>query len=166
MLILYFINDMMKEYKIGDVAFALSQEALNVRLTSADKNVLFAKQNVDDIFSLINHNFTIVNDFYRSIVKNSGLNIEFEEISQISFSIVLHYLYMYNLWRNTYKKQANRKLSFDTKDLSHPSTHDIIFKYFSTKYPADWAAKSAVLIGMSDRELLDYYEGRKQFYNK
>lgn len=65
-----------------------------------------------------------------------------------------------------YKKQENKDLKFNEKDFSNPSTHDIVFNYFKTKYPNDWKEKCAVLLGMGLSELNAYYKTRESFYNK
>jgi hypothetical protein len=65
-----------------------------------------------------------------------------------------------------YAKQENRDLRFIEKDFSNPSTHDIVFNYFKTKYLINWEEKCAVLLGMEVPELKAYYKTREDFYNK
>ncbi len=73
---------------------------------------------------------------------------------------------MYNSWRSMYKKQENKDLRFNEKDFNNPSTHDMLFHYFKTKYPNDWEEKCAILIGKELTEMKTYYKTREEFYNK
>lgn len=57
-------------------------------------------------------------------------------------------------------------LTFKAKDFDNPSTHDIIFNYFKTKYPNKWEEKCSILIGMSIDQLRAYNKTREAFYNR
>lgn len=138
----------------------------SVRVISDTENVILANQAISNVVQIIEKNFLFVYDFYTSRVGNNLSKIDALDIEVISIKIVLGYLYMYNMWRNTYKNKANLSLDFDKKDFSHPATADIIFYYFKKKYPNHWIEKSAVLLGMSESKTSRYYKGRELFYNK
>lgn len=154
----------MKEIKIENICLSLLSAGDCVRVKSDNKNIILSNQNVENVSELIKHNFKVVNNHYKSMIDNGGGN--FNEINVVSIAIVLHYLFMYNSWRRMYKKQENKDLRFNEKDFRHPSTHDILFNYFKTKYPGDWEGKCAVLLEMDEAELKAYYKSRVEFYNK
>jgi hypothetical protein len=154
------------EIKIENISLNILSESDNVRVRSDKEDVLLINQNVNTISDLIKHNFSKVYNHYKLMVEKAGRQFDFADITYVSIAIVLQYLYMYNLWRNTYKKQENRDLRFDQRDFNHPSTHDIVFNYFKPKYSLDWEEKCAILLGMGLSELKAYYKTREDFYNK
>lgn len=154
----------MKEIKIENITLSLSSEDDKVRVTSKKEDVILSNQNIDIVSELIKRNFDIVYNHYKMMGENK--EFDFNDIAIISISIVLHYLYMYNSWRSMYKNQENRNLRFSEKDFNNPSTHDIMFNYFKTKYPIDWEERCSILLGMKSGELKAYYKTREDFYNK
>jgi hypothetical protein len=156
----------MKEIKIENITLSLSNEGGNVRVKSDKENVILPNQNIDTVAELIEHNFNVVVSHYKLMIDKGKKEFDFSDINFVGISIVLYYLYMYNSWRSMYKKQENRDLKFIEKDFSHPSTHDIVFNYFKTKYPSDWEEKCTVLLGMEVAELKAYYKTREESYNK
>jgi hypothetical protein len=157
---------MNKDYTIGELTFNLSNEGNTVFVKSITKNARLGFQTIENVYQLIDTNIKIVYNHYNSQLQNAKKIFPLFDLYELSFSIVIHYLYMYNMWRFTYKKQENKDLTFDVKDFDHPSTHDIIFFYLKKKYPTDWQTISAALIGMTLIELKTYYKGREDFYNK
>ncbi|MEZ4921389.1 MAG: hypothetical protein R2792_20005 [Saprospiraceae bacterium] len=156
----------MREIKIADIILNLSDEGGNVRVKSEKENMILSNQDISTVSDLIKNNFNVVEDHYRSIINKSEEKFDLDDVNQVSLTIMLYYLYMYNSWRSMYKKQENRSLAFNKKDFNHPSTHDIVFSYFRTKYPNGWEEKCAVLLDMDISKLRDYYRTREQFYNK
>lgn len=156
----------MKEIKIENITLGLLGEGANVRVKSNKENLILSNQNIDSVAELIQYNFDVVVNHYKLMIDREKKEFDLKDINFISISIVLHYLYMYNSWRVMYKKQENKDLRFNEKDFSNPSTHDIVFNYFKTKYPNDWEEKCAVLLGMELNELNAYYKTRESFYNK
>jgi hypothetical protein len=156
----------MKEIKIENITLGLLGEGANVRVKSNKENLILSNQNIDSVAELIQYNFDVVVNHYKLMIDREKKEFDLKDINFISISIVLHYLYMYNSWRVMYKKQENKDLRFNEKDFSNPSTHDIVFNYFKTKYSNDWEEKCAVLLGMELNELNAYYKTRESFYNK
>lgn len=157
---------MTREIKVETRTVILSEEGDNIRVKSDKNNVLFFNQEIDTLYNLIEHNFNIVNSHYKLMIDATKVMFHPEDINEISISIVLYYLYMYNSWRSMYKKQENKDLRFYEKDFTNPSTHDIIFNYLKSKYPKNWEEKSALLIGVELNDLRIYYKRRQDFYNK
>lgn len=156
----------MKEIILENITISLSREGNNVRVQSDKENVILFNQRVETVSELLTHNFKVVSGHYRLIISEAKDKFDFKDITIICIAILLHYLYMYNSWRSMYKKQENKDLRFNEKDFNNPSTHDILFDYFKTKYPNDWEEKCAILIGKELTELKTYYKTREEFYNK
>ncbi|MBP7210583.1 MAG: hypothetical protein EOL95_11610 [Bacteroidia bacterium] len=157
---------MMKELKIENITLCLYNEGNNVRVKSDKEDVILSNQNIDNVSELIKHNLIVVSNHYFIMIDKAKESFDFEDVYRVSIAIVLYYLYMYNSWRSMYSKQENKDLRFNEKDFSDPSTHDIVFNYFKTRYPSNWENKCAVLFGMAIAELKDYYKTREDFYNK
>lgn len=157
---------MVKEVKIENIILSLSSDGVDVRIKSDNENVILINQSVDNVSELIRYNFKKVSGHYKLMINESKDRLDVKDISHVSIAIVLYFLFMYNSWRIMYKKLENKDLKFIEKDFSHPSTHDIIFKHFKTKYLNDWEEKCAVLLGKEVAELKSYYKTREEFYNK
>lgn len=154
----------MEEIKLEHITLSLYSESNNVNVKSKYANVILSNQNIEDVTNLIINNFHVVYSHYKSrVAYNSDILID---INVISVFIVLHYLYMYNTWRHTYKGKENIKLGFDNNDFNNPTTLDIIINYYKEKYPNNWIEKCNILLEMSEEELYDYYKKRADFYNK
>jgi hypothetical protein len=151
---------------IENNAISLSEESDGIRVKSKNESVILQNQSVDAVKYLIITNFGVVRNFYKIKAKDTGEDHLWDDINEVSISIVLHYLYMYNSWRIIYKKQENKELRFHTKDFENPSTHDIIFSYFKSRRPDNWMEISATLLGMGLEKLKEYYANRELFYNK
>ena len=156
----------MKEIELDDTFFYLTNESGNVRVKSNAENIVLINQQVENISQLIVHNFEIVRDHYKSKIKDAKEKIDLTDICHISIKIVLYYIFIYNSWRNIYKKQRNKDLKFQCDDLKNASTSDIIIKYYKNKYPDIWENKCCILLDMNIEELKEYFESRRYFYNK
>ena len=157
----------MKQLKLKNISLVLIEEDLNVRVKSPGQNVLLASQNVENVILIIEENFKIVDSFYlKRIEDNLKTTFDLDEVHNLSVSIVLYYLRMYNLWRLQYKAKKYQDLGFKEDDFNNPSTQDIIFSYYKAKYPDDWEIKCSVLMALELDDLKKYYERRLQFYNK
>jgi CO dehydrogenase/acetyl-CoA synthase delta subunit len=157
---------MTKKLKIGDLTINLLEEGDNIRVKTNNNNVILSSQNIAIVEELIQNNFQIVSNHYKTIIDKADSVFTSEDINNLSMSITLRYLYMYNSWRRMYKKQENRSLAFDTKDFTHPSTSDLIFNYFRQKDPQHWEEKCAMLLGINLIELKEYYRQRESYYTR
>ena len=158
---------LMEQLKLENISLALIQEGDAIRVTSPDRNILLASQNIENVIQIIEVNFRIVDSFYlKRIEDNRKTTFVPDDIHSFSISIVLYYLYMYNMWRLEHKSKKYQYLSFKQADFENPSTSDIIFSYYKYKYPDDWEIKCSVLMALELDELKRLYERRLQFYNK
>lgn len=152
---------------LNSIILLLFKEGNNVRVKSYKEDISLVNQDIKQVSEIIHYNFDILYKHYKKIIRdNENCSIEDIDITYISINILMFYLYVYNLWKNSYTKQQNRDLKFNIKDFENPSTHDIIFDYFKAKYVNDWRLKSAILLGKKLDELNIYYNEREMFYKK
>ncbi len=156
---------MNKEIHLNNIKLILSNDYESVNLLFDNDTILFVNQNTENLIYLIESNFNIVNSHYKHLVTNYADEFIPEELDYLSCKIVLFYLYLYNSWKNTYRKQNNRNLGFKKEDFNNPSTFDIIFKYYSLKYPDNWIDKCSKLLDINKEELYRIYKERVNFYN-
>jgi hypothetical protein len=148
---------------IDDIVIDLRIEKNGVRVISGDNNVILPNQDVENVLSIIENNYRFLNDYYNEIANG---DIEPIDIKLICIKIVLHYLYMYNIWRKIYENEKNRDLSFNREDITHPQTYDIIFNYFRSKYPTNWIDKCSKIMNMSIDDCKKAYVARELFMNR
>lgn len=156
----------MKELKLDNVIINLFAEGDTVKVKSDNENVILSNQTIENVSKLIQDNFKTARDHYNRKVNENIVILDLKDLDHLIFAIVIYYLYMYNSWRVMYKKQENRDLALKEDDLDNPSTHDIIFNHYKTKYPDDWDIRCSLLLGIELEELRLYYDNRKDFYNK
>jgi hypothetical protein len=160
---------MEQQLKLEGISLVLIEEGDAIRVISLlpKRNVLLSSQNMENVIQIIEGNFRIVDSFYlKRIEDNPKTTFVLDDIHFLSVSMVLHYLYIYNMWRLDYKRKKYQDLAFKQDDFKSPSTNDIIFGFFKYNYPDDWEIKCSVLMAMELDDLKTYYERRVQFYNK
>jgi hypothetical protein len=150
-------------FNAGHIVITTSEENGNVLLQVQDRKLLFANQDEQSIQALLLGNFEKVRNHYRQKGADKLTGTEYDELS---LNIVLHYLYMYNMWRGLYKGQENKQLEFDKEDYHHPQTHDEIIRFVKRKYPGDYIHRGSALMEMSEGEFRDYEKRRKEFHDK
>ena len=91
-------------YNIEDITFNIYLEGSSIRVKSPEKNIILRNQNIETVAKLIDTNFKIVSGYYREMIKDNARKFELPDLNRMCFAIVTYYLYMYNMWRNTYKK--------------------------------------------------------------
>ncbi|MFD2033976.1 hypothetical protein ACFSKL_04185 [Belliella marina] len=154
---------MAMRHTIDDIGIDLKIEGNGVRVISGDNNVILPNQDLENILIIIKSNYKFLSDYYYDI---SDDNIDLIDIKLISIKTVLHYLYIYNMWRKIYGKERNRDLKFKREDISHPQTYDIIFNYFKLKYPDKWIDKCSIMMNMSVEDCRKEYTARELFMNR
>jgi hypothetical protein len=148
-------------FYVDNIKVDLSKETGGLRLRTDDDNLLLANQTIEETRSIVLKNHRIVKENYEKLVNNL---IDSDDISKVSMRIVLHYLYMYNLWRTMYKREEKRDLTFREKDFDHPYTKDKIIEYFKNKYPSDYSVKCETLLRMTTEDFNKYEKNRQDFY--
>ena len=149
-------------FKAGHIEISTVEENGNVMLYWGDRKLFFGKQDEATVQSLLLGNFKLVRTYYEQKAKDK---LTGEELDELSLTIVLHYLYMYNMWRGFYKGQENKQLEFDEEDFHHPQTHDEIIWFLKRKYPGDHIHRCSALMEMSESEFRDYEKRRQEFHD-
>lgn len=135
-----------------------------VRVTvESGENAIFDNLAVTFVENVLKANFQFVKTYYES---KACIYIAEQDISIISMHIVLHYLYMYNMWRETEVGEEDRDLAFLEEDFDDPQTHDMIIYYFRSKYPDSYSAICELLLGMSAGEFKNYEKRRQEQSNR
>jgi hypothetical protein len=113
----------MKEIKLENITLSLLGEGGDVRVKSNKENIVLSYQSIDTVSELIKHNFDVVSSHYKLMISETKDKFDFEDIDQVSITIVLYYLYMYNSWRSMYSQ--NRVVLSDncTKIANFQITH-------------------------------------------
>lgn len=151
---------------LGNMLLDLSAEDQGIRVKSENESVILPAQTLDKVLHLIVENFGKVRSFYMSRAEHAQVFFSQPDIDGVSVAIMLHYLYMYNMWRKLHKEHADIDLRFDEKDFDVPGTNDIIFSFFRKLYPVAWQERCCVLLAMGLPELQQYYKSRELFYDR
>lgn len=154
------------ELNLEDLTVEIRWKWSDVELVIDGSSILLSNQNIQYVTDLVRDNFYIVFNHYLQLADASEEEFNRKDLAQISLSITINYLYMYNMRRDMYKYEKNRSLQFDEKDFDATNTHDEIFHYCKLKYPGDWQRKAAVLVNMTQERMREYYKQRELFYNK
>jgi len=149
-------------FYIEKIKVELIEATQGLRLTALDLELPLPGQSIEETKETVGKNFETVKEKYQPA---ASAIMTTEELDEICLRVTLHYFYLYNSWRSVSEKEKNRSLAFQEKDFSHPNTRDKVIQFFRLKYPNDYAAKSAALLGMKTDELLKYETDNRDFYN-
>lgn len=142
----------------------LESEGTGIRLrTNAAVNQLLANVTMDEVKEVVTQNYGIVKAHYAQIVSE---RISGRDLEKVALQIVLHYFYMYQLWRSLYPAERDRDLTFREEDFGHPGTSDQIMFYFKAAYPKDYAGKCEAMLGMSAAQFRQYEKARQAFFDR
>jgi hypothetical protein len=145
---------------IDNIIINVEQESKGIRLKTDVDNLFLENQTLKETKEVIEKNYKIVKNHFQL---RTGAIVESIDLKQICLKIVFYYLYMYNLWRRMYKREANRDLTFLSKDFDHPQTDDIIIQFFKEKYPNNYADRCEVMLKMSPEDFKAYAKNRQDF---
>ena len=137
------------KFTVDGIEIELAEENGGIRLTTRhDDNVILPDQTMASVENIVKENLQIVRSYY---LAKSGVPVSIDErdLTVVSLKLVLHYLYMYNMWRKMYQNHKARDLKFQKEDLESPGTHDMIIAYFKNKYPDGYSAMCAHMLGIS-----------------
>ena len=101
-------------------------------------------------------------EYYEKTLSNK---IPLENLKEMSNEIAEYYYDQYNRFKNQYPKSIKRYSSFQTKDLIHPQTYEIIIKYYKQKIGNDYAKYSQLILNMNEAEFKAFEKNREDFYN-
>jgi hypothetical protein len=156
----------MKKLVLENIVLELVKENDDVRVSSPTRSFVLFEQTIENVSSIIQHNFKVVDSHYKSMIaQHPEIGFDLKDIHTISMKIVLRFLYMYNSWRVQYRRPKYDNLDFKEEDFDDASAADIIFDYYRVNYPADWQEKCAVLMGKDLEALKHYFQRRQDYHN-
>lgn len=150
-------------FNIDHIIVRIDNEVNGIRLTTETENLLLQNQTFIETKSVIEKNYKIVKEYFQD---KMSATITETDLENFSLKIVLHFFYMYNLWRTMYKKEKNRDLTFLGKDFKHPYTSYHIIDYFKNKYPDNYMDKCETILEMTSEQFKDYLISKEQFENR
>jgi len=106
--------------------------------------------------------FKIIFEHYNHI-SNGELNSEL--LVEMSNRINDYYYEQYSRFTIQYPKSIKRYSSFQLKDLEHPTTYEIIIKFFKEKSIENYSEYSKLILNMNEIELNTFEKSREDFYN-
>lgn len=106
--------------------------------------------------------FKIIHGYYYKIVKNE---LPAALLNELSEAITKYYYEQYSRFGNEKPKSTKRYSSFQTKDLDHPYTFEIIIKFFKEKVGNKYPQYVMQLLPMTKDELKKFEKNREDFYN-
>lgn len=148
-------------FYIENIKLEINTDAYGVQLEALDKAWPLPNQSLEETKRILTENFSMVCQKY--LPHTTGIILP-EDLHAVCLQIVVHYLYLYNMWRGLYEKEKNRDLAFLEKDYTHPDTYDMIIWFFKNKYPKDYADICSTMLGISSLEVLKFEADRHAFY--
>ena len=91
--------------------------------------------------------------------------IPVELLKEVCNSIADYYYAQYERFTIQYPKSIKRYSTFKVKDLEHPTSYEIIIKFFKQKFGSKYTDYTKILLGMNDDELKLFEKNREDFYN-
>jgi len=149
-------------FQIEHLKIELTENEYGIILNAFNDSIPLPGQSFQGTKEIVLHNFKLVKTHF---LKFYNSEIEIEEFHDVCLKIVIHYFYIYNLWRNYNEKEKDRDLKFLKKDLNHPNTYDMVMQYFKNKYPAEYLTKSSQFLNQTLDKLKKYEYNRDEFYN-
>ncbi len=108
------------------------------------------------------------NDFYKTIFSYyfdvSKNLIPKEFIEEVSHIVTDYYYEQYGRFSKQYPKSIKRYSTFQIKDLDHPSTFEMVIKFFKKKQEDNYSEYSKILLKMTDDALKGFEKNREEFY--
>jgi hypothetical protein len=150
-------------FSIDHIIVRIDNEVNGIRLTTETENLLLQNQTLIETKSVIEKNYKIVKEYFQDKMSDT---ITETDLENFSLKIVLHFFYMYNLWRTMYQREKNRDLTFLDKDFKHPYTSYHIIDYFKNKYPDNYADKCETILEMTSEQFKEYLISKEQFENR
>jgi len=136
------------------------------RIVYKDHNAVFSHIDPRELRAKFNEAMHGTVAHYAMNVTESHVTMTSAQIEEVAFGVVIHTLYIYNLWRHTYEDRKDQPLRVEASDLAHPQAHDCCWFYCETEFGAEYTDYAAALTGMSDEQFRQYMEGRQAFFDR
>lgn len=147
---------------LDGIRITLQQESPGLRLTTEQgDNLLLSHVSEEETREVVTQNYGVVMEYYRPRAEGY---LPADDLRYMVLRIVLHWFYIYQIWRGMYVRERNRDLAFRTEDFSHPQTWDIIIDFAKARYPLRYDAICLRLLEMPPDAFRNYEKNRKGFY--
>lgn len=87
-----------------------------------------------------------------------------ELLNDLSEKLTDYYYGQYSRFNKQYPKSQKRYSSFQTKDLDHPTTFEIVIKFLKDKVGENYVPSAILLLNISETELKSFEKNREEFY--
>lgn len=151
---------------IADLGGTIRYEHGRCRILYRHHNAVFPQIAPEELRSGFNeamHNAVL---HYTNNVDEAAVQMNPRQIQDAAFGVVLHTLYVYNMWRHTYESHRNQPLVVGPDELAHPQSHDQCWFYSKKEFGDDYRGYVAALIGISLEQLSKYEEGQRRFFDR
>ena len=108
---------------------------------------------------------TFFNTIHEYYIDMSDNKVPSELVKELSEVVTDYYYEQYNRFARQYPKSAKRYSSFDLKELDHPTTFEMVIKYFKNKLGDNYRAPSRQILKMNDEQLVRFEKNREDFHN-
>jgi hypothetical protein len=142
----------------------VAREPSGSRALFKERDVFFPGISPDALREKLNEAMEYAVAHYHRNVASSGVAMEQSRIEEAALNVVLHFLRLYNLWRQHYPEHKHQPLVVGDAELEHVPAHDECLFYCEREYGANYAIYAAALLGMTSQEFLRYEEGRRRFW--
>lgn len=102
-----------------------------------------------------------IRDYYFNM---SDGKVPVEFVNELSELATDFYYEQYSRFGRQYPKSVKRYTTFQLKDLDHPTTFEIVIKYFKRKTGENYRNYSRQLLNMSEDELTKFEKNTEEFY--
>jgi hypothetical protein len=151
------------KFSISAITVQVTTEKNGIRLQTDFENVYVLSQTLTTAKPILEQNFKLVRDVLDS---RAAQQVKSKELDELALKIVLQYFSLYSNWKTFYPNERDRDLAFDIKDLESPMTYDSVSQYLKGKYPQRFRALSAVTLGITLDQFLEYEKGRQEFMDR
>lgn len=106
--------------------------------------------------------FNSIHNYYSNCSEGK---VPLELVKELSEEVADYYYNQYCRFRKQYPKSVKRYSKFMLKDLDHPTTLEMIIKYFKRTEGDNYRNYCMILLKMNEEELIKFEKDREDFYN-
>ena len=146
----------------------LIPEVGGTRLFVDSSEVIFEGRASDELRHVVNRAVRFVLAYFQRNLDraNAPRNLITDyQVEQVAIKVALHYLYMYNMWKNHDEEYRDHDLNLTTDDLTHPYTRDQVLFFCEEQFPTTYQSMAALLLDESPEEFIKWERSRRDFWS-
>ena len=144
----------------------IAREADGCRVLYRRHNAVFPGIEPDELRQKFNEGMRNAMAHYQANLRVAGVHMDDRQIEEVAFAVVLHTLYMYNLWRRDYPQHKDQPLIVGRPELDHPRSHDECWLFCKREFGERYREFAAAMTGMSVAAFETYERRRTEFFNR